>query len=101
MNMTLLKQDEFAISIVLSSGKVANEVIEGLENIDENFELHHINTKQNEYTEFEVLGDRALVISTTAKTLGRASSNLYDEIEEIKFRGKHYRKDLCNVAVNI
>ena len=98
---TIATKDEFAISIVLSSGKVANEVIEGLENIDENFELHHINTKQNEYTEFEVLGDRALVISTTAKTLGRASSNLYDEIEEIKFRGKHYRKDLCNVAVNI
>ena len=98
---TIETKDEFAISIVLSSGKVANEVIEGLENIDENFELHHINTKQNEYTEFEVLGDRALVISTTAKTLGRASSNLYDEIEEIKFRGKHYRKDLCNVAVNI
>lgn len=94
-------KDEFAMSLVLSSGKVTNEVITGLDEVDENVVVNHLNTKQNEYTEFEVLGDRALVVSTTAKTLGRAAANLYNEIEGIEFRGKHYRKDICNIPVNV
>ena len=94
-------KDEFAASLVLSSGKVVNEVITGLDEVDENTMVNHLNTKQNEYTEYEVLGDRVLVVSTTARTLGRAVSNLYDEIDGIKFRGKHYRKDICNVPTNV
>ncbi len=90
-------KDEYAMSLVLSSGKVSSEVITGLDTVEENVIVDHINTKQNEYTEFEVLGDRALVLSTTAKTLGRAARNLYEEAENIEFRGKHYRKDICNV----
>lgn len=90
-------KDEFAVSAVLSSGQVKNEVIEGLDNIQENTFVGHINTKQNEYTEYETLGDRTIVLTSVAKTMGRASSNLYDDIEEIEFKGKTYRKDICKL----
>lgn len=94
-------KDEFAISLVLSSGKAVNEVITGLDNLSEDIEINHLNTKQNEYTEFETLGDRVLVASTTAMTLGRAVTKLYDEIDEIEFRGKSFRKDICRVPANV
>ena len=90
-------KDEFAVSCVLSSGQVKNEIIQGLEHLQDDTLLAHINTKQNEYTEFETLGDRVLVMTTTAKTMSRAASNLYNEIDAIEFRGKHYRKDICKI----
>lgn len=92
-------KDEYAISLVLSSGKSKNDIIEGLDDIEDDTILHHINTRQNEYTEFETVGDRALVLTTTAKTLGRACSKVYEEAEVINFKGKTYRKDLCKVLV--
>ncbi|MCM1264631.1 MAG: hypothetical protein NC200_00390 [Candidatus Gastranaerophilales bacterium] len=94
-------KDEFAVSCVLSSGQVKNEIIQGLDEVQEDTLVAHLNTKQNEYTEFETLGDRTLVLTTTAKTMNRASSNLYEEIDGIEFRGKHYRKDLCTVPSHL
>jgi len=94
-------KDKFAVSCVLSSGQVKNEVIQGLEELQEDTLLAHMNTKQNEYTEFETLGDRILVLTTIAGTMSRAASVLYDEIDAIEFRGKHYRKDICRVPSHI
>jgi phosphoribosylamine--glycine ligase len=94
-------KDDFAASIVLSSGQVKNEVITGLDDVQDNIVVNHLNTKQNEYTEYETLGDRVLVLSTTARTMSRAISNLYDEADEIKFRGKYFRKDICKVPTNL
>jgi phosphoribosylamine-glycine ligase len=90
-------KDEFALSCVLSSGKFKNEVIQGLDTLQEDTFVGHLNTKQNEYTEFETQGDRALVLTTKGKTLGLAAKKLYDEVDAIEFRGKTYRKDLCRV----
>ena len=55
-------------------------------------------TQENEYTEFETLGDRTLVLTTMGKTLGIATERLYDEIDAIEFNGKKYRKDICKVC---
>ncbi len=90
-------KDEFATSCVLSSGQVKNEIITGLDDLQEDTHINHINTKQNEYTEFETQGDRTLVLTTIGKTLGRAGKKMYDEIDAINFRGKTYRKDICKV----
>ncbi len=90
-------KDEFATSCVLSSGQVKNEIITGLDDLQEDTYINHIHTKQNEYTEFETQGDRTLVLTTTGKTLGRAGEKMYDEIDAINFRGKTYRKDICKV----
>lgn len=90
--------DKYAVSCVLSSGKQHGEVIEGLDELDEDTYVEHLNTRQNEYTEYEVLGDRALVLTRTANTVSRASGTLYDEIDVINFKGKTYRKDICKIS---
>jgi phosphoribosylamine--glycine ligase len=90
-------KDDYAVSCVLSSGHSKNDVIQGLDEVQDDTLIGHINTKQNEYTEFETLGDRTVVITTIAKTISRATLNLYEEIDNIEFKGKYYRKDLCAV----
>lgn len=91
-------KDEFAVSSVLSSGQNKNDIIDGLDDLQDDTMISHINTRQNEYTEFETLGDRTLVLTTTGKTLGLAVNKLYDEIDAINFKGKKYRKDICKIC---
>lgn len=88
-------KDEFAVAGVLSSGKSKNSVIEGLDDLQDNTMVAHLNTKRNEYLEYETQGNSALVVTTTAKTLSRAKKALYEELEFIEFEGKKYRKDIC------
>jgi len=38
---------------------------------------------------------RTLVITQTASTFTRARELLYDNVEEVYFDGKKYRRDLC------
>lgn len=90
-------KDEFAASCVLSSGQHKNDIIKGIDDLQENTLLGHFNTKLNEYTEFETLGQRTLVLTTTGKTLNAAKELLYDEVDAIDFKGKKYRKDICKV----
>ena len=92
-------KDEYAVSCVLSCGQTKGNVISGLDNLLEETLVGHINTKQNEYTEYETLGDRTLVITTTAKTMSRAMDKLSEEIDTIDFRGKTYRKDICKIPI--
>ena len=92
-------KDEFAVSLVLSSVKSKNSIIKGLNELQDDTIVHHINTKQNEYTEFETLGDRAIVLTSIAKTMGRACDKVYEEADSIHFDGKYYRKDICKVLV--
>lgn len=89
-------KDEFAVAGVLSSGRVKNSIIEGLDDLQDNTIVAHLNTKRNEYLEYETQGSNALVVTTTAKTLSRAKKDLYEELEFIEFEGKKYRKDICN-----
>lgn len=88
-------KDEFAVSGVLSCGKYKNSVIEGLDELQDDTMVAHINTKRNEYLEYETQGDRVLVVTKSAKTLSRAKLGLYEELEFINFEGKNYRKDIC------
>ncbi len=90
-------KDEFAVSGVLSSGKYKNSIIEGLDELQDDTVVGHLNTKRNSYLEYETQGDRALVVTKTAKTLSRAKTRLYEELEFIAFEGKRYRKDICGI----
>lgn len=90
-------KDEFAVSGVLSSGKHKNSVIAGLDELQDDTMIAHLNTKRNEYLEYETLGDRTLVVTKKAKTLSRAKQGLYEELEFIEFEGKRYRKDICQI----
>lgn len=88
-------KDEFAVAGVLSSGKYKNSTIQGLDELNDNTIVGHLNTKRNEYLEYETQGEEALVVTTTAKTLTRAKKSLYEELDFIEFEGKKYRKDIC------
>ena len=88
-------KDEFAVSGVLSSGRYKNSVITGLDDLNDDTVINHINTKRNEYLEYETQGGRTLVVTKTAKTISRAKQGLYEELEFIGFEGKTYRKDIC------
>ena len=91
-------KDEFAVSGVLSSGRYKNSVIEGLDELQDDTLVAHLNTKRNEYLEYETQGYNALVVTRIAKTLSRAKQGLYEELEFINFEGKRYRKDICAIT---
>ena len=88
-------KDEFAVAGVMSSGKYKNGIISGLDEIQDDTYIAHLNTKRNEYLEYETQGSDVLVVTKTAKTLSRARQGLYEELEFIDFAGKKYRKDIC------
>lgn len=90
-------KDEFAVSGVLSSGKYKNSIIEGLDELQDDTIIAHLNTKRNEYLEYETQGNSTLVVTKIAKTLSRAKQRLYEELEFINFEGKYYRKDICTI----
>lgn len=90
--------DCYAASCVLTSTKKMatdqNPIIYGLDDLDDETEVAHFNTKKNLYLEYEATGDRTLVLTRTARTLSRAVESLYDEVSLIQYDGKKYRKDI-------
>lgn len=86
--------DSYAVSCVLSSGRNENGIIYGLDDLDDETQVSHFNTRKNPYLEYETKGGSTLVITRTAKTLSRAIDILYDEISLINFEGMKYRKDI-------
>ncbi len=87
------KKDCNALSLVLSSKK-DGEPINGLANLDENTYLTLFPLKKNKYLEYETVKGKNLLLTTTAGTISRARSLLYNEAEEISFDSKFYRKDI-------
>ena len=94
-------KDDFALSCVLSAGKLSGQIIHGLDStVDDNIKIAHYNTRKNEYLEYETVGGNTLLVTATAKTIAKAKSDLYDAIDLIDYHGKHYRKDICS-TVNV
>lgn len=74
-------------------------VITGLEMVDDSTEVTHFNTSKNNYFEYLTNKGRTLVLTQTASTLSRARELLYDNVEDIYFEGKKYRRDICAETV--
>ena len=87
--------DYSSVSCVLSSGKLTDSPIEGLELLDDGIDVNQYNTKRNEYFEYLTTGGRTIVLTKTSSTLTRARELLYENIDVINFSGKKYRKDIC------
>lgn len=87
--------DNSSVSCVLSSGKIAGAVIEGLELAEDDADINHFYTKRNEFFEYLTSGGRTLVVTKTSSTLTRARQLLYENVDVINFKGKKYRKDIC------
>lgn len=86
-------KDLSTVSCVLFSQK-ENSVISGLEKLSDETELAFWDVNTNEYFEKLTVKGRNVLVSQTAATLARAKQELYENIEEISFSGKKYRKDL-------
>ena len=89
-------QDGTAISLVLNSKKMG-AIINGLDNLDDDTQVAHLNTKKNNYLEYETQGSRALALTRKARVLSKAVADLYDEISVIDFEGMKYRRDIAKV----
>lgn len=85
--------DEYAASCVLL-GKKKEAIISGLDDLDESTQVAHFNTNKNAYLEYEITGERAIVITRTARVLSRALEDLYEEMPVINFEGMKFRRDI-------
>ncbi len=88
--------DRYAVSSVLLSKK-KEAIISGLDDLDESTQIAHFNTKKNVYLEYETVGERALVITKTARVLSKALDDLNEEISMISFEGMKFRRDIGNM----
>lgn len=86
-----------SVSCVVSS-RCEDKVISGLDFIEGNFTPFNLN--KNSYMEFETVSGKNFVLTSTARTLSRARTQLYDDLEQIKFDGIKYRKDICEKVEN-
>lgn len=89
--------DDSAVSCVISA-RASGKVIEGLNFVEA--DITPFSIKKNSYLEYETIEGRILVLTKTAKTLARATKQLYEDVELINFEGKKYRTDICRQVEN-
>lgn len=90
----ILVNDLSTVACVLAA-RNEGAVITGLEMVDDSTEVGHFNTLKNDYFEYLTNKGRTLVLTQTASTFTRARELLYDNVEDIYFEGKRYRRDIC------
>ena len=72
------------------------DVISGIEEADkqENVVVFHAGTSKNENGEFVTSGGRVLGVTATARNLSNALHRAYKGVNEIKWDGMQYRRDI-------
>ena len=73
------QKDEYAVSVMLSA-RQEDQVISGLNNLDEQTIVTFYNLNKNKYLEYETVKGKSLVVTKTAKTLSRARKFLYEDV---------------------
>lgn len=94
----IAQKDMFATSLVLLSKNTLDKdvVISGLDAIDDNLKLSfYPNVCKNKYLEYQTNSGSVMVLTSLARTVSGSTSKLYEEVENIKFTGLFYRKDIC------
>ena len=76
------------------SSKKKDVVINGIDDLDDNTQVSHFNTKKNIYLEYETSVGRTLVLTRTARVLSKAVKDLYEEVSTLNFEGMKYRRDI-------
>ena len=90
--------DKQFVSVVLTCNNKENKenVIKGLDNIEDNTIISFYPTVlKNRYLEFEAKNGSVLVLTCSASSLTKAKNIVYNEVKDIDFVGKYYRKDIC------
>lgn len=84
--------EKSCVSAVLFS-KCEDEQILGFEDIDKStISYSNLKLKDNK---FYTSKNQKLVLTSCANTLTRARNNLYDDIEQVKYKSKIFRYDIC------
>ena len=94
------QKNDALVSIVLNcKNNINNEnIISGLDNVSDNTILTFYPTvAKNRYLEYEASKGAVLSVTNVASTISKASKMAYDEVNDINFIGKSYRKDICRV----
>lgn len=96
------QSDNSSVSVVLACNKKDNKenIITGLDNLADNITVsYYPNVVKNKYMELEATTGAVAVLSSEAMTSSKAGKTVYEEIENLNFDGKRYRKDICPVCL--
>ena len=75
--------------------------IDGIDSLDESISIDfYSNIKKNKYLEYEAVNGSVLVLTAYASTVTSSKNKVYDEVENIKFKGLWYRKDICKPLIS-
>lgn len=88
--------DSYAASCLLA-GRKEGVIIEGIDELDSDTSVAHLNTHKNKYLEYEATGLRPIVLTRTARVLSKAITDLYEEVSVVKFDGMKFRKDIGKI----
>ena len=98
-----IPQKEFsAVSLVLSSTyEKTNNVIAGLDCIDDIFVDYYNSVRKNKYLEYEANKGSVIVLTAINKTTSKALERIYETAQTLSFQGKSYRKDIGGLSTII
>lgn len=95
------QKDLFATSLVLTCKNRENKEnsIAGINIVDDDVLIsYYSNVNKNRYLEYEANFGETLVLTAFARTVTSATDKVYQEAENINFKGLYYRKDICKPA---
>lgn len=90
------QKEQVALSCVLSS-RNDDEIISGLSALDEDTLLSFFNGGKNNYLEYTTVKGKVMNLTVVSGTISRARAKLYEEVEEISFVTKSFRKDIGSI----
>ncbi len=96
-------KDKFSSTLVLHCNNKENieNIIEGIDLLeDDTFYAYTPRIRKNKYLEYEAINGEVLFISTSASSVTSAVKKLYNEAENINFKGKYLRKDICKLNIS-
>lgn len=93
------------VGVVMASGGYPGNYqtgfpIEGLHKIGKEIMVFHAGTKIGDNSQICTDGGRVLTVTATSKTMAEARNKVYQNIDNIRFNGCHYRKDIAAREVN-
>lgn len=97
------QKNSTATSIVLTCKNKENleNSINGLDFLDESISVDfYPSIKKNKYLEFEAVNGPVLVLTAYAGTITSSKNRVYDEAENIDFKGIWYRRDICKPLIS-
>ncbi len=92
---TQIKTNDFASVSAVVYSRQYNKIIKGFDMIDDISDVDFINTRKNQAGEYLTDIGECFVLTRTSSTLSRARDYLYDDLNQLKFDGLRYRRDIC------